>query len=436
MVDCLAIMQLTTHLDLDEAVLGALVDPEAVKAVAFDPENKNPAPINATHPDWGDLSLASGYPSLILFFAQVQKSGMFGDVSGIVHGYVLKLKSAMEEEGLASLSLFGGVAGIAFALEQASDGGKRYQRMLQGLHEFMLDGLVLKRNEGPVSAAFYDPIQGICGIGRYVVEHLDFPRFKETAEEIVRAVVELSKPFSFRGREVHGWFLSEEDRLNRNNRGRNPNGNFNLGLAHGIVGALAFLSIALLKGVEVEGQREAIGRIAEWVKGRAFRGKGVVWPYSVSWEEEFGLVERGRESARDAWCYGAPGVTRALFLAGKALGDAGLRAFAMGAFQDVFLRSREEWRLPGPTLCHGISGLLLTAHMMGLPDRVGELKEILGTFRRGIYGFRDVESCLGGAFCEVDKAGFLEGATGVWLTLLTVDGAIDDKWSLPLLMND
>jgi len=429
-------MHCTSTENLILEISRGMKDPLCVKAFMLDPVNANPDPF-VPHSAWDDLSLGCGYPSFLLLFATLEHKGLVEE--GIAHQYVLKIKETIESEGLLNLSLFSGVSGICFALQQASFDGKRYQKMLGSLHTFLLERIEVSYfGNQPRSSTLYDVIQGLSGIGRYILEHIKTPHFFECAQNIAKALISLCQPYLRNGYQVPGWHLGPKDILNMR-KTDDPNGNFNLGLAHGVPGILAFLSIAFLRGVVVEGQREMIGLICTWIqeKGR------VRWPCSISFEDE---VE-GRtnlKGCKDAWCYGAPGIARTLFLAGKALGDEGLKSFAAGAFREIFARSREEWQLPGPMLCHGIAGLLMiTLEMskeMGCEDlkqRVDELYQILVTSfdPQAPFGFKDIEQCRNGGSVALNKAGFLDGSAGVALTLLSLEDR-NLRWYLPLMIHD
>lgn len=436
-------------------ILVNLRDPEAVKAIALDPRNLNPAPWGGAGPSWNDLSLVNGYPSLLLLFSTFEQQGLVDSSQRISHGYVLKIKEGLESQGLPSdLSLFGGLGGICFALQQASLGGIYYQKIIKALQIPLLDALErlylepLNDNQRhclPSSPRLYDPIQGVSGIGRYALENLESPPFQRATEKIAKALVALSQPLNYNGQTIPGWFLSPGDSLNARNLEKYPKGTFNLGLAHGVTGILAFLSIATLKGIQVDGQKEAIERIADWIRRKSIiQNDAIMWPYHIGWEEEVEGKETVIQGSKDAWCYGVPGIARTLFLAGKALGDEALKTFAIQAFKGIFSRKQSEWNLAGPTLCHGISGLLLITHEMsketGCEDlilRKAELEERLLSYyqEKAPWGFKDIETCRTGKQCEIDKPGFLEGATGILLTLLSLSNPIF-KWHLPLLIHE
>jgi lantibiotic modifying enzyme len=182
--------------------------------------------------------------------------------------------------------------------------------------------------------------------------------------------------------------------------------------------------------------------VAKWLqKVQMTTEQGIYWPGRISWEEEVsGKVDR--RGFRDAWCYGAPGIARSLYLAGDALKNEALKKQALLIMHSVFTRTPKEWGLISPTVCHGQGGLLLIAYLMAkdtqdaqLQKNVENLEKQLWDFYRpkSVFGFQDFENHKEGV-SSIDKAGFLEGATGVILTLLTVRGS-SSPWHYPLLLS-
>lgn len=402
---------------------------------------------------WDDLSLAAGYPSLLLLFSVLEQKGVEKS-DEIALRYAIKIKESIETRGLSTdLSLFSGVAGICFALEHASCGQPRYRRMLDALHNFLisniksfyLDPLYACLEKGlAVPVSLYDPIQGLCGIGRYALVNKSVSGFGDICLQINQALVAFCQSKMIQGYEVPGWYLSQNDPINWNYT--HTKGNFNLGLAHGISGVLAFFAISALQGVVVDGQKEAIDFISRWICKHAFYESGLIyWPTHVSFEDVTNQTHpQKKERSKDAWCYGVPGVSRSLFLAGKSLRDTTLMNFAKEAFLGVFSRDPTAWQLPGPALCHGIAGLMTITKAMaeekgceGLSENVQMLYNLLLSFYnpKSPFGFRDVEPSEKGECNEVDKVGFLDGAVGVWLALETIENR-HSRWRIPLFLDD
>jgi len=293
-------------------------DPEQVRSFMLNPQNRNQNPIGGNDVPWEDLCLAGGYPSLVLLFSALEQKELFTE--DISHKYILKIKESVEQSGLpSSNSLFSGIAGLCHSIQFASRSGERYKKILEVLNSFLLEKiqsdcvspiLKVQNNRIPLFISQYDVIQGICGIGRYALENLENPRFYLLVKDFLHILIRISQPTIIDGVEIPGWYVSKEDPFYQMNQYKG-NGAFNLGLAHGVTGILAFLSISLNKGVEIEGQKEAITRISLWIKARAFlRNNTICWPSWVSYEEEVGIIPFKEQFPRDAWCYGVPGIAR------------------------------------------------------------------------------------------------------------------------------
>jgi hypothetical protein len=232
-------------------------------------------------------------------------------------------------------------------------------------------------------------------------------------------------------------------------RAMNPNGDLNCGLAHGVPGPLALMSLALLQGVEVSGMRAAIGATADWLcEHRLDDEWGPNWPYSIPAECVLGSAEHetavatGVEIAasRSAWCYGAPGVARALWLAGEALGRDDLRTLATTAVRSALAKPHVERGIPSPTFCHGIAGFLQIALRFAndspsydLDDGAAELCEQLLTLYdpSAPLGYRSLER--DGQL--IDNPGLLDGAPGVALVLLAAATNVEPTWDRLFLLS-
>ena len=115
-------------------------------------------------------------------------------------------------------------------------------------------------------------------------------------------------------------------------------------------GPLALLSLSASQGVEVTGQYDAIVRIADRiVKAQCSDQWGVGFPVAAPIltackESTRAAVHNARANtnaaapARAAWCYGPPGVARALWLAGVASDRSEYSDLAVAAMAAVFER--------------------------------------------------------------------------------------------------
>src|SRR5262249_19886010 len=98
-------------------------------------------------------------------------------------------------------------------------------------------------------------------------------------------------------------------------RGQYPEGNYNLGVAHGVPGVIALLAELQALGVEPAIVPTLLRRAVDWLLGQKLPpGASSIFPYSVA---------RGVEPRipGTAWCYGDLGISLALLSAARRAGE-------------------------------------------------------------------------------------------------------------------
>lgn len=195
------------------------------------------------------------------------------------------------------------------------------------------------------------------------------------------------------------------------------------GLAHGVAGPLAALSLATAHGARSPETVRAIRHLSSWLLAeRATDARGIVsWPRRGPAAGRVGVVRR------QGWCYGSPGVSWALWTAGRAMLHNGLdegvpvcdeavaamRSLCEGYDPDVHLDHDPL------AICHGAAGVLLIADAFATHAglvRAAALRD-------------DLADHLRARLDEVARldATLLSGASGVLAALLTVAGG-DRSW--------
>jgi hypothetical protein len=126
-------------------------------------------------------------------------------------------------------------------------------------------------------------------------------------------------------------------------------------------GILALLSLASLHGRAVERQHTAIRYLQAWFsQWRQETEEGMWWPQWLT-RDHLRTGNTGQhEPGRASWCYGSPGIARALQLAALATGDHYLQREAESALA-TGLTGRQLDRITSAGLCHGIAGLYQVA---------------------------------------------------------------------------
>lgn len=428
--------------------------PDKVREIVIDKTNRNPDPPNPQIKQvfWQDLSLSEGYAAPLLLFSQLDYLFPNEKWDAIVHNYILKIKESIEQKRIDSLSLFGGLAGCCLAVGQVSGVRGYYKKLYNTLVNFLIKEVRIQylipfedhlKKGTPVPPSLYENIQGLAGIGVSALCDLANPALSSLLQEIIRLLVLLTKPISINGRSIPGWYVLPDHMIQQESKLLYPQGNFNLGLSHGVTGVLAFLSIAFLHKIQVPGQKEAIKYFAAWLNSnKKIYNDTFFWEGMISLDYESKPKISEKFSSRDAWCYGTPGVANTLYLAGRALEDKNLRQNALNDFQSLFKRTPLEWKIPGPTLCHGIGGLLLITQLLANHSKEKKLLEKQNMLKIMLYecfhqdhpfGFKDVEPKKNGGWVYLNKSGLLEGATGSLLTLLSLENKTS-WWHAPFLI--
>ena len=388
---------------------------------------------------WTPHSLAQGYAGLTLLWSHLDSCFPNQSWDRIGHEYLQLALSDVERYSDISLGLFSGLSGIAFAAWLLSRGGLRYRRLLQTLDEAIGPnalGLARSlRSRNGMSVSEFDAISGLSGLGAYLLCRRDNPLLAEPLRAVTSALVDLCSSTT----QPPSWYtpcrLLGDESLHE----VYPHGCLNVGLAHGIPGPLAFLSLAQRERVDVAGLPEAIRHVADWLRTHRCDDQwGLNWPTAIPLD---GTAEAEAETpSRSAWCYGSPGIARALWLAGTALDDDEYRQLAVASLEAVFRRPIVNRQIDSPTLCHGVGGLLTIAlrfrHDLGGTMFSGEIAalvhQMLERFRPdSLLGFKNVEY----GNHEIEQPGLLDGAPGVALALLAAATPVEPTWDRLFLLS-
>lgn len=392
------------------------------------------------------IDLAGGLPGICVLLGELDKEfpEEGWDLKG--HELLVQIQKILASTACNSLSLYNGWAGLGFAAYSLSKGKTRYTNFLNQINHLIINHLELMIKdcllnlENGVRMSDFDVILGLSGIGRYLLLFKEEPEIRIKLEEILDYMVKLSQDKEVNGLIIPNWHIPRDHLFLEDEKNHYPNGNFNLGLAHGIPGPLALLVKAKDEGVSVEGHDDAIRRIVSWLlKWKQEDDYGPIWPFVVSWEE----LKEGVKAVprhREAWCYGSPGLSRTLWMAGNSLGEESWKELAKRSFIATCSRPIEQWGIFAPTFCHGYIGLLQILHRMSI-DTVEEefflcrdslIDRILDMYNPEFpFGFYDI---LRDNKIAHDP-GLLEGATGSALVLLGLLKNDPSEWDSMFLIS-
>ncbi len=255
----------------------------------------------------------------------------------------------------------------------------------------------------------YDAINGLAGIGRVLLAALSAGY--DTAESGLLAALEtLTAMIDTQHGRRPGWWLPAGEHSSAVTV--HPSGAATTGMAHGIAGPISLLATAHAAGYSVAGQRAALQRAARWLL-RWRTDAAHSWAPYVTGDELDSDTAAPIAGRRDAWCYGAPGIGRALILAGRALADPRLITAGEAAIASLSDRPADLWDVEGPTLCHGYAGVLQSATTSQGGTGDSAAAAVAEAFNpRLTFTFRHLDNDV-----PSDEPGLLTGSAGVALAL-------------------
>jgi hypothetical protein len=256
----------------------------------------------------------------------------------------------------------------------------------------------------------YDLIGGLTGLGVALRRSGDHDLLRSVLTYLVR----LTEPVD----DLPGWWSPAGPERTRPGP---PGGHSNHGIAHGVAGPLALLALAHRDGIIVDGQIDAMARICRWLDSWEQRhvNGGAWWPQVVTLADLQRHTSSQPGPRRPSWCYGTPGIARALQLAGHALHDRPRQQRADAAFTACLNDGAQLDSLTDRSLCHGTGGLLATARCVA-----ADAAEPL-TFTAALQRHQDAVAA------PDEPEGFLTGSAGA---TLATNATVMTSWDACLLL--
>ncbi|RKN47224.1 lanthionine synthetase C family protein [Streptomyces hoynatensis] len=298
----------------------------------------------------------------------------------------------------SNASLFHGAPALEFVLSRAGHAGRDVRDAVDRIVDARLTAARRRQASGALPhLAECDLIRGLTGLGALLLTR---GTASPLLEEVLAYLVSLSRPVHIDGRALPGWWSTAGPADEEVNGGHGNNG-----VAHGIAGPLALLSLAVRHGARVPGQGDAIGVFSRWLDRYGCR-------YWITRDQLAAPEPPEPAPARPSWCYGELGIARAQQLAALAQGDPARRLAA----EDTVVRTLSDparlGRITDASLCHGWAGLLTVARAVAADSTTQD------RFRPCI---EDLKKRLVTDHDQLSKPGFMEGRAGAHLALAGTD---------------
>jgi hypothetical protein len=381
------------------------------------------------HP--GDLAL------LALLAEHVRRAdGAAGEAALAAAGGLPPLEDAFARLADADVgfALHRGFTEVAWVAAHLWRGAPDLDEVLRPVDEALLS-LLDQAWEGPFDLAF-----GLAGLGVYALERWPAAAATRLLEGVVRQLDALAEPSG-------GWraLRTRPDQVDL--YGVEPplrdsfaaEGYFELGMAHGVAGAVGVLARAVLAGAGGERARPLLGDLASWLAAAA-RPAGAELAFPGRLSRDLSAAELHR---RSSWCKGDPGVALSLLAAGRALGRGDLRHLGLDAARRAALRSPAVAGISDACLCHGALGLGHVFRRLHQASGDPVLRAASARWTREALAMRQPGRGTGGYLArfhredgttyEARDTSFLTGAVGIGLGLAAVVSSADPSWDALLL---
>ena len=334
------------------------------------------------------------------------------------------VRRASDEAG--SLDLHGGTVGVALAVECLRS---RPEEKFVGSSDLDRALLRLLSDPLPVETQF-DLIQGIVGLGVYLLARLPRRTARRALECLVVRLEERAEPC----RDGVAWRTPpRSEPLLR--RVALPGEILDVGVAHGVAGVVGFLAQAHARGILRYRTGALLRGGTRWLLSQRLSRRVPAFPTYVSGDEP--------HPSRAAWCYGDPGVAIALFHAAGELHDRETAREALTIARRSMALSPRDAGVEDACICHGSAGLghLSNRLFQWTGDetfRESAIRWLTHALRgrrigRGAAGFLFF-SKRGAKRAEADRS-LLNGTMGVAGALLSACANVAPVWDRPLLLD-
>ncbi|MBM0202008.1 lanthionine synthetase C family protein [Micromonospora sp. STR1s_5] len=372
-------------------------------------------------------SLATGAAGIALLHLEraLSGSGSWSDAHSRIREAATGALDAGQHTGL-----YYGTPAIAFLLHCAAKADSRYEATSAALDQHVTS--LTRRRLATAAARIergaagslgeYDLFYGLTSIGALLMQRMPA---SDTFADLLRYLTVLVRPYQHDDIVLPGWWADHDPDPTL----PTPGGHANLGMAHGAAGVLALLALAMRHGHIVEGHAEAIDQLTRWFdRWRQHDADGGAWwPQWLTLDDLRTGHASQPEPGRPSWCYGTPGIARALQLAAIATDDPPRCADAENALA-ACLTDRHVNRLTDLGLCHGLAGLYATAQQAAADAQSPALKQRLPALATAIQT----------AACnhdQTDNLGLLTGHAGIHLAAETArHGTTFTGWDTCLLI--
>jgi lantibiotic modifying enzyme len=388
-------------------------------------------------PGTTNACLAGGDAGFALFHAYFAKSTSITHADPTRHEELMFAHLQAALDALPTLAgqpdLIGGFTGIAWTINHLQSIGSLddADEICDGIDETLIECI---REQSHTMLC--ELLTGLSGLGLYSLTR----QHRRSGCELLKLTVNALKHNAIEHSGTRTWFNGPEQ-LSIYALRSTPQGCFNLGLSHGVPGAIAFLSQAASL---VPAARDLASDAVKWLLLQARRyHNGSRYTYSFL-SDPF----EDPNGSRVAWCYGDLGIAVSLLRSARFSGRPDWEHTALALARNAANRPVESANVRDAALCHGAFGnahifrrLYAATHEDVFLDATLRWVEVGLSMRRpgeelaGYQAWNPARDDDPPRDPWQPSAGFLEGTCGIGLSLLALLSDVDPAWDQALMLD-
>jgi lantibiotic modifying enzyme len=378
-----------------------------------------------------DPSLGRGQAGLALLYTWLTRTPRMPQADALARQCLDQAIEAVSTQAM-NASLYGGFTGVAWAAELVD---RLLDPDAEDRSEAVDDALLGLLSRADLWSAPYDLVVGLTGLGVYALQRYPRPVAIECLRRVVERLHECAQ------HDEHGlyWWTPPAEILDQESRKQYPSGRADLGVAHGMAGAIALLGGICGAGVEQATARPLLEGAVRWLLAHSVPTEaGPTFPVWVAPGSK-------TSPARCAWCYGDPGIAAALLMAARGLGAAGCEQAAVALACRAAERPTAQTGVVDASFCHGAAGLAHIYNRMYQATGEPKLGRAAQYWLERTLDFYRLARDNGGSWVQGSKdptrqepwtgIDLVDGAAGVALVLLAAATPVEPTWDRMFLVS-
>ncbi len=388
---------------------------------------------------YNDYSLINGDAGISLFYSYLFINSPNKHYKKIIYTFVEKLITALNERKMYA-SFMNGICGVSWVLQHLANIDFYYLNKNENDFISTIDKLINNAIKIEASKKNIDLFNGLVGFAVYFLERLPSKKQKRELKNIVLYLELIAK----KDEKGIRWLNYNTMRYN-NPQITEPNilipeilmeENCNLGLAHGVPGAIFILSKIYTKGIIKEKIKYILERVIFWLLNQKLEENNInTYPHKS--------LKMAGVKTNLGWCYSDLSIAIALYYAGKNLNNNKWCKDAVELAKKTTLIDFEKSLVTEPFFCHGAAGIIHLYNRFFQHTKLKEFYDAANYWIDILFSMHDKKFEMADFFTEEKNNeklnntfyGILFGLPGIGLVLSSAISENEPEWDRCFLLS-